>query len=203
MSKQKAVKQICNDCGNDRTRMMDIVRAVQAEFGCVDGEALGTIAQAVGCQRVEVESCVSFYAFLSTQPKGDVVIRLCDDIIDEMKGACHVGEALVDELGIDFGETTEDGLFSLEKTPCIGMSDQAPAMMVNDVIFTYVGADQARSIVQALRTDSDPTKLVHRLGDGNNAHELVRSPVHNNIRKAGPVVLPTSSPAKPSPRPSP
>ena len=189
MSKQKAVKQICNDCGNDRTRMMDIVRAVQAEFGCVDGEALEAIASAVGCQRVEVESCVSFYAFLSTQPQGDIVIRLCDDVIDEMKGACHVGEALVDELGIGFGETTEDGLFTLEKTPCIGMSDQAPAMLVNDVVFTYVGADQARSIVQALRTDNDPRKLVHRLGDGNNAHDLVGSPVHNNIRKAGPVVL--------------
>jgi len=189
MSKQKAVKKICNDCGNDRTRMMDIVRAAQAKFGCVDSEALDTIAEATGVQRVEVESCVSFYAFLSTRANGKVVIRVCDDVIDEMKGACHVAEELKDELGIDFGETTDDGLFSLEKAACIGMSDQAPAILVNDTVFTYMGADQARELVRKLRQDPDPAKQVHRLGDGNNAHDLVRAAVHNNIRKAGPVVL--------------
>ena len=188
MSKLKAVKQICKDCGNDRARMMDIVRAVQAECGCVDGPALEAIAEATGARRVDVESCVSFYAFLSTQSKGKVVIRLWNDIIDEMKGASHVADALKDELGIDFGETSADGI-TLEHAPCIGMSDQAPAMLVNDEVFTYMGGDRARDLVAKLRKDPDPSKLVGRLGDGNNANPLVNSMVHNNIRKAGPVVL--------------
>ena len=186
--KLKTVKQICKDCGNDGARMMDIVRAVQAQFGCVDGPALETIAEATGSRRVDVESCVSFYAFLSTQQKGKVVIRLCNDVIDMMKGAGAVADALKDELGIDFGETTEDGI-TLEHAPCIGMSDQAPAMLINDEVFTYMGGDRARDLVAKLRQDSDPVKLIGRLGDGNNANPLVNSMVHNNIRKAGPVVL--------------
>ena len=136
-------------------------------------------------KRVEVEGVVSFYAFLSEGPQGEVVIRLCDDVIDRMKGADEVAAALREELGIDFGETTPDGRITLEKVPCIGMSDQAPAVLINDTVVTYLGGDQARSIVRRLLKDPDPTKLIGRLGDGNNAHDLVRSMVHNNIRQTG------------------
>jgi [NiFe] hydrogenase diaphorase moiety large subunit len=183
------VEQICADCGNDRGRMMDIVRCVQEQFGCVSGDALDAIAEAVGVHRVEVESVVSFYAFLSSKPKGKVVIRLCDDIIDEMKGSKRVAKAFAEELGIEFGETTEDGAITLEHTPCIGMSDQAPAALINDVVVTYLSGDSARRIVKSLKNDPDPQKLVHSFGDGNNAHDLVRSMVHNDIRETGEVVL--------------
>jgi [NiFe] hydrogenase diaphorase moiety large subunit len=186
---EAAVQQICADCGNDRTRMMDIVEAVQKQFGCVSGDAMNAIAQAVDCHRVEVESVVSFYSFLSTKPQGKVVIRLCDDIIDEFKGSGSVADALTDELGIGFGETTADGTITLEQTPCIGMCDQAPAALVNDEVVTYLSADAARAMVRKLQADPDPKKLAGRLGDGNNAHDLVRSMVHNNIRKAGPVIF--------------
>ena len=71
-----AVKEICQACGQDRTRMMDIVRAVQERFGCVSSEAMDLIAKTVNVHRVEVASVVSFYAFLSDRPKGRVVIRL-------------------------------------------------------------------------------------------------------------------------------
>jgi len=186
---ESAVKQICQDCANDRSRMMDIVRAVQVQFGCVSSEALDLIAQETGCHRVEVESVVSFYAFLSRKPKGNVVIRLCDDIIDEMKGSGQVAEALKEELGIDFGETTPDGAITLEYTACIGMCDQAPAALVNDEVITYLSGDAARSMVRKLKADPDSSKLVGRFGDGNNAHDLVRSMVHNNIRQPGDVIF--------------
>ncbi|MBN2171349.1 MAG: NAD(P)H-dependent oxidoreductase subunit E [Candidatus Krumholzibacteriota bacterium] len=191
---ESAVKEICRACGNDRMRMMDIVRAVQEKFGCVDSQAMSLIAKEVSVHRVEVESVVSFYAFLSSQPKGKVVIRLCDDIIDEMKGGRKVAEALKDKLGIDFGETTADGRISLEHTPCIGMCDQAPAALINDEVVTYLSADSARDIIDKLQSHMDPKKLVSRLGDGNNAHDLVRSMVHNSIRKEGPVIFGTMAP---------
>lgn len=181
----KDVKDICAACGNDRARMMDIVEAVQAKFGCVTSEAMDVIAKEVSSHRVEVESVVSFYAFLSSRPKGKVVIRVCDDIIDRLVGVERVAEALKEELGIDFGETTPDGRFTLEKTPCIGMCDQAPAIMINDVIATYMSGDKAKELIQKLKVNDDPSKLTTRLGDGNNANELVRSMVHNNIREKG------------------
>ncbi|MGD0265440.1 MAG: NAD(P)H-dependent oxidoreductase subunit E [Candidatus Methylomirabilota bacterium] len=183
------IREICRTHGNDPTRLMDIARAVQGKHGCVSSQALDLIAQAVGIPRVEVESLVSFYTFLSVKPKGNVVIRLCNDVIDEMFGAEQVARAFTEELGIRFGETTPDGKISLEHTPCIGMCDQAPAALINDVVVTYLSSDRAREIVRVLRETGDPRRLVRRLGDGNNAHPLVYSMVHNNIRREGPVVL--------------
>lgn len=183
------VQRICTSCDNDRTRMMDIVRQVQEQFGCVCNEALELIAKQVNVHRVEVESVVSFYSFLSNKPKGRVIIRLCDDIIDEMRGSKAVADALRDELGIEFGQTTPDGKITLEHTPCIGMCDQAPAALVNDVMVTYLSGDAARQMVRSLREHMDPHRLIGRFGDGNNAHDLVQAMVHNSIRKAGPVVL--------------
>ena len=186
---EKRVRELCQQVGRGSERVLEAAEAVQREFGCVDAHATDIIAQEMDVKRVEVEGVVSFYAFLSDRPQGNVVIRLCNDVIDRMKGADEVADALTDELGIDFGQTTPDGKITIEKVPCIGMSDQAPAALINNTVVTYLGGDQARSIVRRLLKDPDPTKLVGRLGDGNNAHDLVRSMVHNNIRMTGDVVL--------------
>ena len=186
---EPAIKEICKAYGDDRARMMDIVSTVQERFGCVSDEAMDLIAKRVKTHRVEVESVVSFYAFLSKQPKGKVVIRLCNDIIDRMRGVDRVAQAFSEELGIGFGETTPDGRISLEYTPCIGMCDQAPAAMINDVVVTELHRTTARDIVRELKARMDPHRLLHKLGDGNNSHELIRAMVNNNIRNEGPIIF--------------
>ena len=189
------VRKICRDCGNDRTRMMDVVRAVQAQFGCVSAEMRDLIADELDTHPVEVESVVSFYAFLSERCRGQVVIRLCDDIIDRMKGGEEVAAAFKEALGLEFGETTPDGKITLDRAACIGMSDQAPAALVNDVVLNYLSPDAARRIVRGLREHMDPARLIEKFGPGNNAHERVRAAVVNNLRKRGPVVFAESRPA--------
>ena len=184
-----AVTDICAAVGNDRTRLMDIVRDVQAAFGCVNSEAMDLIGRLVDVPRVEVESTVSFYAFLSKEPKGKVVIRLCNDLVDRMHGMEQVADALCDELGVEMGQTTSDGAITLETTACIGMCDQAPAALVNDVVVTELNGDKARRIVRELREHMDPQKLVRRHGDGNNGHELVRAMVNNNLRQTADMVM--------------
>lgn len=188
------VKECCQSFGNDPTRLMDIVRAVQALLGCVDAETQALIAQTLGCSRAEVASLVSFYSFLDDRPKGKVVIRLCNDVIDELKGSARVAQALREELGIDFGETTPDGRISLEWTPCIGMCDQAPAALVNEVPVTDLSADIARVGAQKLKEHMEPQRLVRRFGDGNNSHDLVHAAVNNHLRQAGPVLFAESQP---------
>ncbi len=186
---ERSVRAICQAHDRDAGRLLDIVRQVQVREGQVSGAALDLIAEELGQQRVEVEGVVSFYAFFSEEPQGRIVIRLCGDVIDRMQGAERVGKVLEDELGIRFGETTEDGLISLEWTACIGMSDQAPAALVGNVIVTQLATDAARDLVRELRKHGDPQRLVRTFGDGNNAHERVRAMVVNNIRQAGPVIL--------------
>jgi [NiFe] hydrogenase diaphorase moiety large subunit len=181
------VEEICRRFGSDRTRMMDIVLAVQERLGCVSHEAMEVIARAVGTHRVEVESVVTFYSFLSTKPQGKVVIRLCNDIVDWLKGYEDVADAIAKELGITMGETTADGAITLTSTPCIGMSDQAPAALINEVVVTHLTPERGRQLVRDLRRHLDPNQLITMFGDGNNAHPLVHSMVRNNIRLTGPV----------------
>lgn len=181
------VEDICERYGFDRTRMTDIVIAVQQRLGCVSTEAMEIIASKVNSHRVEVESVVTFYAFLSVKPRGRVIIRLCKDIVDWMKGYDQVADAMAKELGVTMGETTADGGITLTSTPCIGMSDQAPAALVNDVVVPNLTPERGRQVIRDLRRHLDPAQLITMVGDGNNAHPLVHSMVRNNIRRRGPV----------------
>ena len=188
-AQQGVIREICGRFANDRTRLMDILLEVHRQLGGVSGEAVDAIAQAVSLPRVEVESTLSFYAFFSPKPRGKFVIRLCNDIIDQMHGAERVGRALREKLGIDFGQTTADGLFTLEHTPCIGMCDQAPGALINEKVITNLSSDRACEIVDELRKVGDVERLTLTLGNGNNSHALVRSMVRNNLRERGAVVF--------------
>jgi len=187
----KAVRDICKACGNDRGRLMDIVRGVQEKFGQVSGKAMDLIAAQAGARRVEVQSVVTFYSFLSEKPKGKFVIRVSNCVPCMMSGAERVARSFEEALGISMGQTTPDGRISLEWTACMGMCDQGPAALVNEQVMTYLGPDRAKGIVEVLKTHDEPPamSLVHKLGDGNNAGDLIRSAVHNNIRKEGPVIF--------------
>ncbi|MCP3904616.1 MAG: NADH:ubiquinone oxidoreductase [Planctomycetes bacterium] len=184
-----AISEICGDVDRDPTRLLDVARAVQARFRCVSSEAMDLIATELRVPRVEVDGLVSFFSFLSREQTGRVVIRLSNDIIDRLHGYDRVLGAFSSALGIEPGQTTPDGAITLEATSCIGMCDQAPAALVNDVVVTELSTDKARQIVGELRDHMEPSRLVRRFGDGNNAHELVQSMVNNNIREAGPLVL--------------
>jgi [NiFe] hydrogenase diaphorase moiety large subunit len=186
---ERLAVEVCGRYDRDRLRMMDIVREVQTRLGSVPGSAMEVIARETGTHRVEVESVVSFYAFLSRSRKGKVVIRLCDDLIDRLNGYEEVAAAFRNELGVEVGQTTPDGVFTLERTPCIGMCDQAPAALVNDEVITELSPDRVVKLVAELRADPDPSRLVHRYGDGNNAGKLIHSMVNNNVRRKAEVIF--------------
>lgn len=190
---QESVAAICEGFGHDRTRLLDILQNVQRCLGHIGEQAVEGVAADLGVPRVDVAGVVSFYSFLTARPQGRVVIRLCDDVPDRMAGADQVGAGLEEELGIRFGETTPDGMFTLEHASCIGMSDQAPAALFNDVVVPNLGPGAARRLVREIRRHPDWTDLgrllIHEYGDGRNAHDRVRAAVKNNLRRTGGVLL--------------
>jgi len=183
------IQEICQQFGNDTRRMIDILWAVQDRLRCIDGEAMSAIAQATGAYRVEVEGVVTFYAFFATEPQGRFIIRLCEDILDRHAGMAAVQSAFEEMLSIKVGETTADGLFSLQLTPCIGMCDQVPAALINASVVTSLTPTKARRIVRALKKHGSLDSIIKSPGDGNNADPLVNAMVKNNIRLAGEVLL--------------
>lgn len=186
---QQVVKELAAECGNDRTRLMDVVRGVQSRLGYVSSEAMDLIAKELKTHRVEVEGVVTFYAFLTSQPMGTAVIRLSNCVACKMKGADSVAQAFENALGIKMGETSADGNVSLEWTSCIGLCDQGPAALVNEVPVTYLSSEKAKDIVETLKGHAEPKKLVHTLGEGRNASDVIHSMVINNVRKKGEVIF--------------
>ena len=96
-------------------------------------------------------------------------LELCTCLSCHVCGTYRLRDYIKTKLGISHGETTPDGAFSLESVPCIGLSDQAPAALINDVPVTNLTSDAAHDIVEELRAHGDPQKLVMSFGDGNNA----------------------------------
>jgi len=183
------IKKLVNRHGRSRSSLLDIMREIQSTYGYISPLTITQVAEELEIPRIDVQGFVSFYAFLSEERKGRIVIRLSNDLIDQMKGMGRIIEAFSRELEIGVGETTVDGEISLETTPCIGLCDQAPAGLVNEVPITDLSTDKVADIVGELRSHGDPKRLVTQLGDGMNAHELVHSMVRNNIREAGPLIF--------------
>lgn len=175
---KQIVQEAVEKFGKDKTRLMDIARAVHAKTGYLSEDIIGAIAEVLGCHRVEVRDMVSFFAFFSREPKGKTTIRLCDAVVERMKGADAIAEAFEKAAGVKFGETSEDGSISLEYTPCIGMSDQAPSALVNGKVLTNLRPEDVPAIVEAVRSG--------KLHEGS---EMSVNEVEMNIRKKGPVIF--------------
>ncbi|WP_082836775.1 NAD(P)H-dependent oxidoreductase subunit E [Labrenzia sp. OB1] len=183
------IAAICQTFGNDKHRMLDILRAVQDRYHCISPSTMDRVAAETGLTRIQVEGVASFYSFLSLTPKGRVTIRLCDDIVDRYAGLAEVAAAFEEVLDIRMGETSADRAFSLEYTPCIGMCDQAPAAMINDVVLTRLTADTARALAEVLKAGRTPDHLISERFAELTPHERATRMVDNNIRHAGEVLL--------------
>lgn len=185
------IKAIAETEGNKRTRLINVVRKVQSAYGMISEAMIDMIAETLEISRIEVEGVVSFYHFLSDRKTGRISIYLNNSAVSEMMGFEEVKKAFEESAGIEFGQVTQDGLISLQETSCIGMSDQEPAALIGGKPFTGLTAATARKIVAGLKAGKTPQNLVDEMGygDGANAHPLVRSMVHNNLRKKGPVLF--------------
>ena len=174
---------------HDRARLIDVLRDIQAQAGCISPAAVAEIAGGLGLSTVEVEGVATFYHFFSARPAGTYAVYLNDNIVSVMKGRAAVAAAFEKAAGCAFGETTPDGRIGLHQTSCIGMNDQEPSALINGVVFTNLTPAKARVIVEGMKAGMDVGGMVASFGDGANASKLVRAMVKNNIRKEGPVVL--------------
>ncbi|CAH2601299.1 NAD-reducing hydrogenase HoxS subunit alpha [Rhodovastum atsumiense] len=146
-----------------RSALIPILQALQTECGYISEFAMQYIADLMGMSAAEVYGVATFYHFVNTRPKGRFIIRLSRDMSSMMKGAKMVAQQLQNDLGIRFGETTPDGMFTLEWTSCIGMNYQAPAMMVNNEVFSNLTAPKVHRIIEDCRQEYN----AHRKPVGN------------------------------------
>lgn len=145
------LESLASRYGRDRTALIPILQKVQEKYHYVSDFAMQNIADILNIHPVEVYGVVTFYAFLNSKYHGKFVVRLCRTISCDMANTSGVARQLENDLGIKFGETTPDGLFTLEYANCLGMCDQGPALLVNDQIFTRVTPELAFKVIESCR----------------------------------------------------
>ena len=121
------LSEIIARIGCEQADLMNILHAVQDEFGFVSENARRLIAQALNLTAAEVHGVVSFYHDFKTAPQGQHVLRLCRAEACKSMGADRLAAEVAGALGVSFGGTTQDGLLTLDEVFCLGLCALAPA----------------------------------------------------------------------------
>jgi NADH-quinone oxidoreductase subunit E len=114
-------------------------------------DELKFIAQEAGVSYSEVYGVATFYSLFSLKPRGEYVIRVCESGPCHLMGAKSIFKVLEKELKIKVGETTVDGKFTLEEVSCLGICNEAPAMMINEKVYGNLTPQKIREILRELR----------------------------------------------------
>ncbi|MGO8761816.1 MAG: NADH-quinone oxidoreductase subunit NuoF [Desulfobaccales bacterium] len=136
--------------------LMPVLQEVQEAVGYLPPAVQERIATALNIQGSEVFGVMSFYSMYTWKPKGKYVIRMCESPPCHVTGAGNMLHALQKELGIGLGETTADGLFTLELTACLGVCEVAPAMQINEVVVGNLTAAKIKQTLADYRAGKAP-----------------------------------------------
>jgi len=117
----------------------------------VSEEAVQAVSEYLKIPANHIYGVLTFYTMYSTKPRGKYIIRLCESPPCYLKGSNNILKKLKDILNIKTGETTTDGLFTLELCACLGLCGNAPVMMINDDFYGDLTDDKVKSIIAKLR----------------------------------------------------
>lgn len=124
--------------------------AQQEHDGWLSDEVMTEVAEAMELPPAEVRSVASFYTMFNRQPVGKHLIQVCTNLSCSLLGAEHIVEHIKRQLGIEVGETTSDGLFTLLEVECLGSCGTAPMMQINDVYYENLTVERVDEILHNL-----------------------------------------------------
>lgn len=130
-----------------REMLIPMLQAVQNAFGYLPKESLDVIGKHLGVPTAKVYGVATFYNQFRLQPVGRHTIRVCRGTACHVRGSKAILDTLSNELGVNPGETTADGQFTLETVACIGACSIAPVVTVDE---DFHGATQPRTISKIL-----------------------------------------------------
>lgn len=144
---QILIKDLADKHGRNRNNLLPILQGVVQQEKFLSEYTMVQIAREMDIPASEVYGTATFYSFLETKQAGKYIIRVCKTITCAMKGKIQVLFAIQEMLKIKVGETTPDRRFTLLETNCLGWCHKAPAMLVNDEVFTDLTPEKVREIL--------------------------------------------------------
>ncbi|NLW73294.1 MAG: NAD(P)H-dependent oxidoreductase subunit E [Clostridiales bacterium] len=147
------VKEVLDKYGNSPGRLLGAMLEYQRSKpqNYLTEEEIKAFAKETGLPVSRVYSLVTFYSLFSEVPRGKYIVQVCHDVPCHVNGSVNVVAELEKLLGIKMGETTDDGLFTLEYTSCIGCCEMAPAMQIGETVYGNLTPEKIASIIEELR----------------------------------------------------
>lgn len=135
--------------------LITILQQTQDIYGYLPADVLELISKETGIAIAEILGVATFYAQFRLHPVGKYLIMLCQGTACHVNGSELISAAVSDELGIGPGETTEDGLFTLEHVACLGCCSLSPVMMINGKVYSTLTPDKARQVLRTIRKEEE------------------------------------------------
>ena len=149
------IEEICDRYTEEKTPLMMILSDIQNEYGYIPLDVQEIVSKKTGISVAEIYGVVTFYSFFSLTPKGKYVIGCCLGTACYVKGAQNVIDKFSEILGIRPGETSEDGLFTLDALRCIGACGIAPAVSINGKVYPKVEVGQVPQIIEDYKAQAN------------------------------------------------
>lgn len=146
--------QKLDELKGDRSNVIKALQLIQLHEGFISDTSIREIADAFYMPAVEVEGIVSFYAQFKRNKPGTYMISVCDGTACHIKGSPQVLHWISDELGIGDEETSEDGLFSIERVACLGCCSLAPVIKINDEVYGQLNRKKTMKILKQYQKES-------------------------------------------------
>lgn len=151
----KKINEICDRYVDEKTPLMMILSDVQKEYGYIPLEVQEVVSARTGISVAEIYGVVTFYSFFSLQPKGKYVIGCCLGTACYVKGAQQIIDKFSELLKINPGETSDDGLFTLDALRCIGACGIAPAVSINGTVYPKMTVDAVPAVIEKYRAEAN------------------------------------------------
>lgn len=145
------IKEIVNEHKDKKGALMLILHEVQEFYGYLPKEVQLKVANELNMELAEIYGVVTFYSQFKTEPVGEYQVGVCLGTACYVKGSDKILEEVKKELGIKEDEVTEDGMFSIDATRCIGACGLAPVMTVNDDVYGNLDVKQIKGILDKYR----------------------------------------------------
>ncbi len=139
---RRAVEEVADRAPTRQAASVDALRLVQDHHRWVSDEHLQEVAAILGLQPAQLDAVASFYDLLFRRPVGEHVVYACDSVSCWLEGADEVRGALLEALGVELGQTSRDGGFTVVPRACLGACDAAPVLMIDED--THLRVDPAR-----------------------------------------------------------
>ena len=146
-----ALEPILARYGHAAANLLQVLRETQELLGSITPQAVTFIARELSIPRARIEGVATFYSFLHMKPQGEYRVMFSDNITDRMLGNEELMKKLCQQLWVEPGKVSEDGLVSIDFTSCTGMCDQGPAMLVNGRAVTRLTHQRVQEIAHLIR----------------------------------------------------